>query len=86
MTLKNSHDVEGVAYTAKVKWRGASSNAADKHKRNYKIKLNAEQSFLGMRKDKDWILDAGQADVFRLRNRIATELWNDFARKKVYVR
>ncbi|WP_249113423.1 MULTISPECIES: hypothetical protein [Prevotella] len=48
--------------------------------------MNAEQSCLGMRKDKDWILDAGQADVFRLRNRIATELWNDFARKKVYVR
>lgn len=29
-------------------------------------------------------MDAGQADVFRLRNRVATELWNDFARKPYY--
>ena len=38
-----------------------------------------------MKADKNWILDAGQQDLFRLRNRIATELWNDFARKPYYV-
>lgn len=74
----------------KAKWRGGSTNGADKHKRNYKIKtLNAKGksqdiSFLGMREDNNWILDAGQIDLFRLRNRIATELWNDFSTKPYY--
>ena len=39
---------------------------------------------LGLREDNNWILDAGQADLFRLRNRIATDLWNDFAEKPYY--
>ena len=75
---------------AKVKWRGGSTNTADKHKRNYKIKtLNEngkkqEISLLGMRSDNNWILDAGQVDLFRLRNRIATEIWNEFASKPYY--
>jgi len=74
----------------KAKWRGGSTNGEDRHKRNYKIKtLNAKGksqdiSFLGMREDNNWILDAGQVDLFRLRNRIATELWNDFATKPYY--
>ena len=29
-------------------------------------------------------MDAGQIDLFRLRNRIATEIWNDFATKPYY--
>lgn len=75
---------------AKVKWRGGSTNTADKHKRNYKIKTLNEKgkkqeiSLLGMREDNNWILDAGQVDLFRLRNRIATEIWNDFATKPYY--
>lgn len=75
----------------KIKWRGGSTNTADKHKRNYKIKtLNEngkkqEISLLGMREDNNWILDAGQVDLFRLRNRIATEIWNDFSTKPYYV-
>ena len=83
--LIDLQNADTVTCTAKVKWRGASSNSVGKHKRNYRIKLTTDQSFLGMRKDKDWILDAGQADVFRLRNRVATELWNDFARKPYYL-
>ena len=75
---------------AKVKWRGGSTNTANKHKRNYKIKTLNEKgkkqeiSLLGMREDNNWILDAGQVDLFRLRNRIATEIWNDFATKPYY--
>lgn len=75
---------------AKVKWRGGSTNTADKHKRNYKIKTLNEKgkkqeiSLLGMREDNNWILDAGQIDLFRLRNRIATEIWNDFSTKPYY--
>ena len=70
--------------TAKIKWRGGTTNVEGKHKRNYKIKFSDDHRFFGMRNDNNWILDAGQADVFRLRNRIATELWNDFAAKPYY--
>ena len=68
-----------------IKWRGGSTNAEGKHKRNYKIKFDSDQQFFGFRKDNKWILDAGQADLFRLRNRIATELWNDIASKPYYI-
>jgi len=72
------------ALPAKLKWRGGTTNAEGKNKRNYKIKFAEDQQFFGMRKDNNWILDAGQADLFRLRNRIATELWNDIASKPYY--
>lgn len=74
----------------KAKWRGGSTNTDGRHKRNYKIKTineegkNKDYSFLNLRKDNNWILDAGQIDLFRMRNRIATELWNDFATKPYY--
>lgn len=70
--------------TGKIKWRGGTTNTEGKHKRNYKIKFDADQQLFGLRTDNNWILDAGQADVFRLRNRIATELWNDFSKKPYY--
>ena len=71
--------------SARIKWRGGTTNAEGKHKRNYKIKFSEDHSFFGLRNDNNWILDAGQADVFRLRNRIATELWNDFTTKPYYI-
>ena len=67
-----------------IKWRGGTTNAEGKHKRNYKIKLDNDIQLFGFRKDNSWILDAGQADLFRLRNRIATEIWNDIAHKPYY--
>ena len=70
--------------TGKIKWRGGITNTEGKHKRNYKIKFDTDQQFFGLRKDNKWILDAGQVDLFRLRNRIATELWNDMAAKPYY--
>lgn len=70
---------------ATIKWRGGTTNAADKHKRNYKVKLKKNKSLLGLRNDDNWILDAGQADVFRLRNRIAMDLWNDIASPPYYI-
>ncbi len=51
---------------AKIKWRGGTTNAEGKHKRNYKIKFTEDQQFFHMRTDNNWILDAGQADLFRL--------------------
>ena len=68
-----------------IKWRGGITNTDDKHKRNYKIKLNNDKSLLGMRNDNNWILDAGQADVFRLRNRVAMDIWNDMATPPYYI-
>lgn len=90
MSLYSSDATEPTISLIKAKWRGGSTNTADKHKRNYKIKtLNEngkklEISLLGMREDNNWILDAGQVDLFRLRNRIATEIWNDFSSKPYY--
>ena len=64
---------------ASIKWRGSTTNTPDKHKRNYKIKLKKDRKLLGMRNDNNWILDAGQPDVFRLRNRVAMDIWSDMA-------
>ncbi len=71
--------------TARIKWRGSSTNTPEKNKRNYSIKFvdeNGEKQnrkLLNMRRDNHWILDAGQPDMARVRNRVATELWLDMA-------
>lgn len=77
--------------TAKLKWRGGTTNTDGKHKRNFHIKfideqgLKQDQSFFGLREDNSWILDAGQVDMGRVRNRVATELWLDMAQKPYYI-
>lgn len=71
-------------FTPRVKWRGGTTNGWDRHKRNYKIKLDADHTFFALRNDDTWLLDAGQADVFRLRNLIANEIWSDFATPPYY--
>ena len=78
------------AMTATVKWRGNTTNTPDKHKRNYSIKFvdaNGEKQnrkLMNMRRDNHWILDAGQPDMARVRNRVATELWLDMSRSPYY--
>ncbi len=75
---------------AKVKWRGGATNIKGKNKRNYRIKFVNEDStkcnrrFFGLRNDNNWILDAGQMDFLRVRNRVSTDLWLDFARQPWY--
>ena len=71
-------------FDANIKWRGETTNGWDKHKRNYKIELAEDHCFFNLRNDNHWLLDAGQPDVFRLRNHVATELWNDFATRPYY--
>ena len=79
-------DVPGTdTLEASIKWRGASTNLKNRHKRNYKVKLKKNKTLLGMRNDDSWILDAGQADVFRLRNRVAMDIWNDMAHPPYYI-
>lgn len=76
---------------AKVKWRGGTTNAESKHKRNYHIKFiddngkKQDRKFFGLRNDNNWLLDAGQADLSRIRNRAAQDLWNDFSTKPYYI-
>lgn len=76
--------------SAKIKWRGATSNSETKHKHNYHIKFlddkgkKQNRSFFGLRSDNNWLLDAGQSDLSRIRNRAAQDLWNDFATKPYY--
>ncbi len=75
---------------ARVKWRGGTTNLDGKNKRNYHIKFideagnKMDRKLLGLRNDNSWIMDAGQADFLRIRNRVATQLWNDFASKPYY--
>lgn len=76
--------LQGKTYPIQIKWRGATTNTKNSHKHNYRLKFDDNYSFLGLRSDNSWILDAGQADVFRLRNLIAAEIWKDFARKPYY--
>lgn len=84
VTIASPDVTKDNSYTAKVKWRGGTTNVPGKHKRNYKIKFNDDVALFGMRSDNNWMLDAGQPDVFRMRNRIAMDLWNDMARQPYY--
>lgn len=90
MNIQQPYEANTEEIYIKAKWRGGSTNTENKHKRNYKIKTlnekgkNKDYALLDMREDNNWILDAGQVDMFRMRNRIATELWNDFATKPYY--
>jgi len=74
----------------KAKWRGGITNGNDKHKRNYHVKfldadgVKMDQKFFGLRNDNSWILESCQVDMSRIRNRIATDLWNDFCTKPYY--
>lgn len=74
--------------TAKYKIRGASSSG--KRKKSYAIKLydasgsSFDYSFLGLRSDNNWILDAMYIDGACMRNRVATDLWNDFSVRPYY--
>lgn len=86
-------DTKGdVVHKIRSRWRGSkgSTNHISKHKRNYLVKFLDEEggkkdvSFFSLRKDNTWILDAGQVDFSRIRNRVLTDLWNDFAHKPYY--
>ena len=76
---------------AKIKRRGHSTNHGSAHKLNFRIKfLNPEDStkenhrFFGLRDDNTWLLDGGQRDMLRVRNRVSTDLWLDMSRRPWY--
>lgn len=72
----------------KVRHRGAYS--ARYTKKSYAIKLfdsnhqKKDTSFLGMRSDNYWILDAMANDKARMRNRVAMDLWLEFSARPYY--
>jgi len=70
-------------YIAAYKYRGAS--AQNYAKKSYAVKLrdaegnSVDREFLGYRNDNNWILDAMAIDHACMRNRVSTDLWNDFS-------
>jgi len=75
----------------KAKWRGGITNGNGKHKRNYHVKLldaegnKLEKKFFGLRNDNSWILESCQVDMSRIRNRVLTDLWNDYSALPYYI-
>ena len=76
---------ESEVLNTKVRHRGGISMGYPK--KNYAINLQdslaldkTDRSFFGLRSDNNWILDAMYIDPGRMRNRVSTDLWNDFAR------
>ena len=71
------------AIIAAFKYRGAS--AMNYPKKSYAIKLrdadgnSVDRKFFNLRNDNNWILDAMAIDGACMRNRVSTDLWNDFA-------
>ena len=85
VTISIPEQETDIILNANIKWRGGSTNKRNKHKRNYKLKFDDDYQFFELRNDNNWILDAGQADLFRLRNRIAMDIWNDMVSKPYYI-
>ncbi len=77
-----------ILYPSKIRWRGAST--LYRNKKQYAVKLydelgeSTDASFFGMRDDNNWILDGLAIDKARMRNRVVTDLWNDFGHKPYY--
>ena len=71
-------------HQAGIKVRGKT--AASFAKKSYAIEFcdsigeEVEFSLFGMRNDGDWILDAMYIDHARMRNRLCTDIWNDYNR------
>lgn len=76
-------------YIAAFKYRGAS--AQNYSKKSYAVKLrdaegnSVDRKFIGYREDNNWILDAMAVDKACMRNRVATDLWNDFSVEPYYI-
>ena len=72
-----------------IKLRGDYASRVDK--KSYAIKLkdtdgetSLDRSFFGLRSDNNWILDAMYIDPGRMRNRVSTDLWNDFSARPYF--
>lgn len=63
--------------------RGRTSYLYDYKKPNYTLKLTEEKaSFLGMRKDEDWILNSLMDDMGMIHNKTCYTIWNNLSKLK----
>ena len=72
-----------------IKIRGAMASGLPKKAFAVKLKdtdgvTSVDRSFFGLRNDNNWILDAMYIDPARMRNRVSTDLWNDFSVKPYF--
>ena len=72
-----------------IKLRGDYASRVEK--KSYALKLkdtdgvtSLDRSFYGLRSDNNWILDAMYIDPGRMRNRVSTDLWNEFSTRPYY--
>ncbi|MDL2322628.1 CotH kinase family protein [Bacteroidales bacterium OttesenSCG-928-A17] len=78
----------GELLNAEMRYRGATAMGFPK--KSFAIKLKDEsynsidREFFGLRNDNYWILDAMAVDPSRMRNRVSTDLWNDFSTDPYY--
>lgn len=76
-------DGDTMQFPIQIRRRGATSLRYDKPSFAIKLfsEIGGEQdfSFLGMRKDNYWILDAMATDKARMRNRVTMDLWKEIA-------
>ena len=85
-------DIEAEGYdsvfVAAYRYRGATAQGYSK--KSYAVKLrdaqgeSVDRSFFGLRSDNNWILDAMAVDPACMRNRVATDIWNDFSAAPYY--
>lgn len=72
----------------KTHWRGNTS--LRRAKKCYALKLtdadgqSIDHKLLGLRSDNNWVLDAAMIDPSRVRNRVSTDIWNDFRTDPYY--
>ena len=72
-----------------IRLRGDYASRVEKKSFNLKLKEDdgespAYRSFMGLRSDNAWILDAMYIDPARMRNRVSTDLWLDFSKPVYY--
>lgn len=69
------------AHTIGIRIRGASSSYFPKKSFSVEFRNDREEpediGLLNIRRDDDWILDAMYIDRARMRNRVATDIWNE---------
>lgn len=83
-------DIEGLDTTAIAAYRYRGATAQSMQKKSYAIKLrdangeSVDGSYFGLRSDNNWILDAMAIDPACMRNRVSTDLWNEFSTAPYY--
>ena len=85
-------DIAGYDSTVIAAFRYRGASAQNYAKKSFAIKLrdaegnSVDREYFGLRDDNNWILDAMAIDRACMRNRVSTDLWNDFAEYPWYRR